>query len=88
MPAMHLRLPGFTYNASRLFTKSKEYKNKKKETGDSQYIYQNEFDKTCFQQDMASGDFKDLPRRTTSDKLLRYKTFLRSIPKRPCSKGL
>ena len=26
-----------------------------KETGDSQYIYQNELDKACFQHDMAYG---------------------------------
>ena len=31
MPEMHLRQPGFTYSACGLFTKSKEYKNLKKE---------------------------------------------------------
>ena len=31
--------------------------------------------KTCFQHDMAYGDFKDLNRRTASDKLLRDKAF-------------
>ena len=31
---------------------------------------QNEPDKACFQHDMAYGDFKDLPRRTASDKIL------------------
>ena len=44
-----------------------------KETGDSGYIYQNVLDKACFQQDMAYGDFKNLPRRTASDKVLRDK---------------
>ena len=39
------------------------------------YIYQNELDKTCFQHDMTYGDFKDLTRRTASDKILRDKTF-------------
>ena len=29
------------------------------ERGDSQYIYQNELDKACFQHDIAYGDFKD-----------------------------
>ena len=29
------------------------------ETGDSRYIYENELDNTCFQLDMAYGDFKD-----------------------------
>ena len=30
-----------------------------KETGDSQYIYQKELEKACFELDMAYGDFKD-----------------------------
>ena len=44
-----------------------------KETGDSGYIYQNVLDKAYFQHDMAYGDFKDLPRRAASDKVLRDK---------------
>ena len=32
-------------------------------------------DKACFQHDMAYKDFKDLPRKTTADKLLRDKAF-------------
>ena len=43
--------------------------------GDTNYIYKNELDKTYFQQDIAYGDFKDLARRTSSDKVLRDKTF-------------
>ena len=39
-------------------------KKKKKETGDSRHIYQNELNRVCFQHDMASKDFKDLFRRT------------------------
>ena len=35
---------------------------------DSRHIYQNEFEKVCFQHDMAYGDFKNLTRRTASDK--------------------
>ena len=46
-----------------------------KETGDSRYIYQNELDKACFQHDMAYGNFKDLTRRTTSNKILHEKVF-------------
>ena len=46
-----------------------------KETGDTNYIYKNELDKACFQQDMAYGDFKDVARRTASDKVLRDKAF-------------
>ena len=52
-----------------------------KETGDTSYIYKNELDKACFQHDIAYGDFKDLKRRTTSDKILRNKAF--SIAKNP-----
>ena len=32
-------------------------------------------DRACFQYDMAYEDFKDLPRRTASDKVLCYKAF-------------
>ena len=44
-----------------------------KETEDTNYIYKNELDKVCFQNGMAYRDFKDLKRRTFSDKILRYK---------------
>ena len=75
MPEMHLRRPGFTYTACGSFTKNKERIQKFKETGDTRYIYKNELDKTCFQHDMAYGDFKDIKRRTASDKILRDKAF-------------
>ena len=52
-----------------------------KQTGDSGYIYKNELDKACFQHDMAYGDFKNLKRRTASDKVLRDKAF--NIAKNP-----
>ena len=68
---------GFTYSACRPFTKNKVRTQKFKETEDSK----NELDKTCFQHDMAYGDFKDLTRRTGSDKILRDKAF--SIAKNP-----
>ena len=75
MPEMHLKQPGFTYSACGLFTKNKERIQKLKKTGDTSYIYKNELDKTYFQHDMAYGDFKDLARRTASDKVLRNKAF-------------
>ena len=75
MPKMHLRQPRFTYSTCGLFTRNKERIQKFKRTGDSQYIYQNELHKGCFQYDMAYGEFKDLTRRTASDKILRDKTF-------------
>ena len=75
MPEMHLKQSEFTYSACRSFTKNKERTQKFKETGDSRYIYSNELDKACFQHDMTYGDFKDLARRTASDKALRDKAF-------------
>ena len=75
MPEMHLKQPGFTYSACGPFTKNKERIQKFKETGDTSYIYKNELDKACFQHDMAYGDFKDLKRRTASDKDLKDKEF-------------
>ena len=81
MPEMHLRQGRFTYSTCGPFTKSKDRIEKLKKTGDSRYIYQNELDKTCFQRDMAYGDFKDFSRRTASDKILRDKAF--NIAKNP-----
>ena len=85
MPEMLLKQSGFTYSAFRPFTKNKERIQKFKETGDTSYIYKNELDKACFQHDMAYGDFKDLKRRTTSDKILRDKAF--NIAKNPKDDG-
>ena len=68
IPEMHLRQPGITYSACRLFTKNKERIQKCKETGDSRYIQQNELDKACFLYDMPYGDFKDSSEKTVSDK--------------------
>ena len=75
MPEIHLKQPGFTYSACGPFTINKERIPKFRETGDTNYIYKNELDKACFQHGMAYGDFKDLARRTASDKVLREKTF-------------
>ena len=81
MPEMHLKQytsldkSGFTYSACGTFTKNKERIQKFKETGNTNYIYKNELDKACFQHDTAYGDFKDLGRRTASDKVLRDKAF-------------
>ena len=55
--------------------KTKKEFNKSKETGDTKSVYRNELDKACFQYDMAYQDFKDLARRTGSDKILRDKAF-------------
>ena len=85
MPEMHLKQPGFTYSACGPFTKNKKRIQKFKETGDTSYIYKNELDKTYFQHYMAYGDFKDLARRTASDRILRDKGF--NIAKNPKYSG-
>ena len=54
MPEMHLRQRRFTYS---------ECIQKFRETVGSIYIYQNELGEACFQDEMAYGDFKDLPWR-------------------------
>ena len=48
---------------------------KLKEIGDFRHIYQNVLHKGCFERDMDYGDFKELPRRTASDKVLCDKAF-------------
>ena len=76
IPEIHLRQPGFTYSACGPITKKEKKRIQKfKETRDSLYIYLNELDKTCFQHDKAYVDFKDLTRRTASDKILCDNTF-------------
>ena len=73
MPEIHLKQLEFTNTTCGPFTKIKETIQKFKETGETKYIYKNEHDKASFQHDMAHGDFKDLARRTVSDKILRDK---------------
>ena len=85
MPEMHLKQLGFTCSACEPFTKNKERTQKIKETVDTNYIYKNELDKACFQHDMAYGHFKDLERRTASDKVLTDKAF--NIAKHPKYEG-
>ena len=74
MPEMHLRQARFAHSVYRPFTKNKETIKKFKETGDSRDI-QNELNKACFGHDITYGYFKDLPRRTTSNKVLNDKAF-------------
>ena len=45
------------------------------QTGDTNYINKNELDKACFQHDMAYGKYKDLEKRTQSDKSLKRQSF-------------
>ena len=51
-------------------------------TGNTDFIYKKELDKACFQHDMAYGKWKDLSKRTQSDKVLKDKAFkIASDPK-------
>ena len=62
-------------------------KNKKRfqkfiQTGNTNYIYKNDLHKACFQHDMAYAVYKDLTKRTESDKVLKDKPFkIASNPK-------
>ena len=87
---MHLKQPGFIYSACRPFTKNKERIQKFKETGYTNYIDKNYLDKACFQHDMAYADFKDLKRKTASDKVLRDKalTLLKILNMMGINEGL
>ena len=81
MPETHLKQPRFTHITCGSITENKERIQKLKATGDTSYIYKNKLDKACFQHDMAYRDFKDLKRRTFSDRFLRDKAF--NIAKNP-----
>ena len=75
MLQMHLRNSDLhTVLLNRLQNTQNEYK-KFKETRDSRNICQNELDKASFQYYMAYENFKNLIRKTTSEKVLRDKTF-------------
>ena len=45
------------------------------QTGNTDYLYKNDLYKACFQHDMAYGKYKDLAKRTQSDKVLKDKAF-------------
>ena len=71
MPEMHLKQSVFTYNACGPFTNDKERIEKFMQTiekfmqtGNTGYIYKNDLDKSCFQNYMAYGRYKDLNKRT------------------------
>ena len=82
MPEMYLKQPGFTYSAWGPLTKNKERIEKFVQTGNTDFIYKNELDKTCFQHDMAYGKTTDLAKRIQSEKVLKDKTFkIASDPK-------
>ena len=45
------------------------------QTGNANYICRNDLDKGCFEYDMAYGNYKDLGKRTESDKVLKNRAF-------------
>ena len=45
------------------------------QTGNTDFICKNKFDKACFQHDMSYRKSKDLIKRTQSDKVLKDKAF-------------
>ena len=75
MPKMHLKQLGSTYSACGTFTKNKERIKKFMPTGNTDYIYKNNIDQACCQHDMACGKYKDLSKRTESDKVLSNRVF-------------
>ena len=75
MTEMSLEQLGFTYSACGPFSKSKERIQKFIQTRNTNYIYNNDLDKACFQHDMVYGKYKDSTKRTESDKVLRDKAF-------------
>ena len=75
MPEMDLKQPGFTYSACGPFTKNKRRIENFMATGNTDFIQKNDFDKACFQHNMAYGKSKHLEKRTQSDKVLRDKAF-------------
>ena len=56
-------------------TENKERLQPFTESKDSRDIYQNELDKTCFQNNMPYGGFPDFPRRTAPDNVSHDKAF-------------
>ena len=75
MPEMHLKQPGFIYNACGPFPKNKGTIEKIMQTVNTNFIYKNELYKACFQHNIAYGKSKDLVKRNQSDKVLKNKAF-------------
>ena len=75
MAKIHLKQLGFTYSACGPFIKNKKRIDKFMQTGNTDVIYENELDKSCFQRDKAYRKSKGLAKGTQSDKVLRDKAF-------------
>ena len=82
MPEMHLKQSGFTYIACGPFTKNKKKHEKFVQAGNTDRIHKNDLDKACFHHNVDYGKYKDLTKRTASDRVLRDKAFeIESNPK-------
>ena len=83
IPELHLVDPIVKkYSACGPFTKHTQRIQDFLITGKLSYIYKNDFDKACFQHDMAYNKFKDLMKRTQSDIVSKTKAFkIASNPK-------
>ena len=75
MLRVYLHISGFTYCVCGRINKSKGRIQKLKGRWKLRHIYKNEIYQVCFQNDLAYGDFKDLPRRTASNKVLQDEEF-------------
>ena len=64
-----------TYSACGPFPRPKDRISKFIQTGDTNYIYKNEVNKTCFAHDAAYSDLKDIKNRTAADEILRDKAY-------------
>ena len=73
IPELHLKQPGFFYNACGTFTNIvTEFI---RETNNWKHLHRNEFDKSCFAHEAAYSDSKDLAKGITSDKILKDRTY-------------
>ena len=70
---MHLKQPELTSSACGPFTKKQRKNSKFMQTGNINYIYKNNLDKDFFQHDIAYSKYKDLAKRTESNKFFRDK---------------
>ena len=64
MSELHLKQPEFTDSVCGPFTRNKERIKKFIQTVNTDFIYRNNFDKPCFQHDMAYGKSKNLTKST------------------------
>ena len=75
MPKMDLKQLWFVNSAYGSFIKNKKQIQKFKETGDLRFIYQNEVNKQCFQNEMPYGNFQDLAKKQLQMKYYVVKHF-------------